>query len=101
MTTATDVVAPRIAERLSQNRYLVDEGRPHIRVIDKGKPSPALLALVTICPAGCYSTTDEGKVEVAPDGCQECGTCRVLCADTGEIDWNYPRGGYGVLFKFG
>ena len=31
----------------------------------------------------------------------ECGTCRVVCAETGEVEWNYPRGGYGVLFKFG
>ena len=41
------------------------------------------------------------KVEIAVDGCLECGTCRVVCAETGEVEWNYPRGGYGVLFKFG
>ena len=37
----------------------------------------------------------------SPDGCMECGTCRVLCEASGEITWNYPRGGYGVLYKFG
>jgi ferredoxin like protein len=40
-------------------------------------------------------------VEIAADGCMECGTCRVLCEEAGDIVWNYPRGGYGVLFKFG
>jgi len=25
--------------------------------------------------------------------------CRVLTAKTGEIEWEYPRGGYGVLFQ--
>ncbi|MGA9549556.1 MAG: ferredoxin family protein, partial [Rhodomicrobium sp.] len=40
-------------------------------------------------------------VEIIPDGCLECGTYRVLGEPTGEIEWSYPRGGYGVLFKFG
>jgi ferredoxin like protein len=31
----------------------------------------------------------------------ECGICRVVCAAAGDIEWNYPRGGFGVLFKFG
>jgi len=25
----------------------------------------------------------------------------VLCEESGDITWNYPRGGYGILFKFG
>jgi ferredoxin like protein len=37
---------------------------------------------------------------VVVDGCLECGTCRVVCAP-GNVDWDYPRGGYGILFKFG
>ena len=44
---------------------------------------------------------DTGGVEVVPDGCMECGTCRVLTQDTAELEWNYPRGGFGVQFKFG
>jgi ferredoxin like protein len=24
-----------------------------------------------------------------------------MCEPSGEVEWNYPRGGYGVLFKFG
>ena len=90
-----------LEEKLYQNRYMVDEGRPHIAVKPHTRPSEALLALLKICPAGCYSRTEEGKVEVAPDGCLECGTCRIVCAATGDIEWNYPRGGYGILFKFG
>ncbi|TIQ24423.1 MAG: ferredoxin family protein, partial [Mesorhizobium sp.] len=26
---------------------------------------------------------------------------RILCEKGGDIEWNYPRGGFGVLFKFG
>jgi len=91
----------RIEEKLFQNRYVVDAGKPHIQVKPHDVPSPALKSLVTTCPAGCYSMTDQGKVEIVADGCMECGTCRVVCAATGDIEWNYPRGGFGVLFKFG
>ena len=91
----------RVEEKLFFNRYVVDSGRPHIKVYAHTTPSTALLTLTRVCPAGCFSLNDQGQVEVAPDGCMECGTCRVLTAGTEELEWNYPRGGYGVLFKFG
>jgi ferredoxin like protein len=91
----------RIEEKLYQNRYVVDAGKPHIKVKEHEVPSEALKSLVTTCPANCYSETEQGKVEIVPDGCMECGTCRVVCTDTDEIEWDYPRGGYGVLYKFG
>lgn len=95
------VKSPRVEEKLYQNRYQVDAGKPHITVNPHETPSANLLAMTKICPAGCYAETDAGQVEIVADGCMECGTCRVLCEETGEITWNYPRGGYGVLFKFG
>jgi ferredoxin like protein len=93
--------AIRIEDKLYQNRYLVDTGKPHIKVRLHETPSPALLALTKACPAGCYNLDDRGCVDIVPDGCLECGTCRVLCGESGEVEWNYPRGGFGVLFKFG
>lgn len=95
------VEGPRVEEKLFQNRYLVDQGKPHITVEPHTVPSRNLLAMTTICPAGCYSQNDTGQVEIVVDGCLECGTCRILCEPSGDITWNYPRGGYGVLFKFG
>ena len=99
MTTATAAV--NVETKLFQNRYLVDAGRPHIKVRPHTTPSPALQSMTRICPAGCYSLNDSGQVEIAPDGCLECGTCRIVCDGTDEIEWSYPRGGFGVLFKFG
>lgn len=98
MAVATEV---RVEDKLFQNRYLVDAGKPHIKVREHTVPSAALLALTTVCPARCYETNEKGQVEITPDGCMECGTCRVLCEASGEVEWNYPRGGYGVLYKFG
>lgn len=91
----------KVEDKLFQNRYLVDSGRPHIKVLPHQTPSKQLLSLTTTCPAGCYSLNDRGQVEISSDGCMECGTCRIVTAKTGEIEWNYPRGGFGVLFKFG
>jgi len=97
-----DKTPTRMEERLYQNRYQVDEGNPHVRInpLPKGD-SPALKSLTEICPAGCYRTGETSRVEVVADGCMECGSCRILCQATGEIEWSYPRGGYGILFKFG
>jgi len=92
---------PIVEKKLYTNRYRVDAGRPHIQVKPHDKPSKALLSLTRVCPAGCYSLNDKGHVEITVDGCLECGTCRVLCGPTGEVVWTYPRGGFGVLFKFG
>lgn len=91
----------RVEDKLFQNRYLVDVGRPHIKVKPHETPTEALMVLTRICPAGCYALSDNGQVEVTPDGCMECGTCRVVAEASGDIEWNYPRGGFGVLFKFG
>ena len=97
------MAAPRakVEEKLFQNRYLVDAGRPHIKVKPHKVPSAGLLAMTTLCPAGCYTKNEAGQVEVAADGCLECGTCRIVTRKTGEVEWNYPRGGFGVLYKFG
>ncbi len=91
----------RVEEKLFQNRYRVDAGRAHIKVRPHTVPSPALLALLTACPARCYELSDKGQVEITVDGCVECGTCRIIGEPTGDIEWTYPRGGYGVQFKFG
>ncbi|TIP22494.1 MAG: ferredoxin family protein, partial [Mesorhizobium sp.] len=52
MTIAVTKV--RVEDKLYQNRYLVDSGRPHIIVRPHEKPSANLLALTYVCPAKCY-----------------------------------------------
>jgi ferredoxin like protein len=34
------------------------------------------------------------------EGCLECGTCRIGCPHL-NIDWRFPKGGYGISHKFG
>jgi ferredoxin like protein len=53
-----------------------------------------------VCPAQVYTLNNEGQIELDLDGCLECGTCRIACL-RGSVDWNYPRGGCGVQYKYG
>jgi len=94
-------VIVKVEEKLYFNRFLVDPGKPHISVKPHDVPSPALRAMTHLCPAGCYTENETGRIDIITDGCLECGTCRIVTASTGEIEWNYPRGGFGVLYKFG
>lgn len=56
-------------------------------------------ACTYICPAACYNKGDEGEILFAYEGCLECGSCNVVC-DQGAIEWDYPRGGFGVGYRF-
>lgn len=93
----------KVEEKLFQNRYLVDEGNPHISIKNPEICQTSCSQPCTFCcPAGCYASDEETKaVQLTTDGCLECGTCRIICQEHDNLLWEYPRGGYGVLFKFG
>ncbi|MDA8389379.1 MAG: ferredoxin family protein [Gammaproteobacteria bacterium] len=93
----------RVDEKLFQNRYRVDASRAHVKITDPDvcrvacKTSPCMVC----CPAACYTREGDGRITLITDGCLECGTCRIICTEHRNIEWTYPRGGYGILFKFG
>ena len=92
----------KIEDKLYQNRYVVDEGRPHIQIERPDQISDGLKRLLTICPAGCWTVQPDGSMVGALDGCFECGTCRIVGTAHGDkMTWNYPRGGFGISYKFG
>jgi ferredoxin like protein len=93
----------KVEEKLFQNRYKVDSGRSHVTIKDQKICSDECKTqqCTVCCPAGCYTREGGGQIQLTTDGCLECGTCRVICDDHRNIDWEYPRGGYGILFKFG
>ena len=86
---------------LGIDKFIVDDERAHIKV-DKeicrscpGKPC------TFACPAGRY-TLKEGEISFDYAGCLECGTCRIACPRADKaIIWAYPRGGFGVQFRYG
>jgi ferredoxin like protein len=96
-------VVVNVEEKLYQNRYRVDHGRPHIRIVapevcrNDCKAQPCTF----VCPALCYKAEGNGAVTLITDGCLECGSCRIICDEHFNVQWSYPRGGHGILFKFG
>jgi ferredoxin like protein len=54
-----------------------------------------------ICPAGLYQFNEElDEIQVEHAGCLECGTCLVGCRHD-ALEWTYPRGSYGVQYRYG
>ncbi len=74
----------------------------HIKILDAktclGCPNKPC---VTGCPAGVYTWDDaQKKILVAYENCIECGAARMLCPYY-NIEWVPPRGGFGVMYRYG
>jgi ferredoxin like protein len=53
------------------------------------------------CPGHLYSQSEEtGEMVVEYAGCLECGTCKIACI-YGSVSWEYPKGEYGVQYRYG
>ncbi|PHI28568.1 4Fe-4S dicluster domain-containing protein [Budvicia aquatica] len=86
--------------KLGSNKFHVDEGNPHI-ILKESADIDEFKKLVLACPAGLYKLMDDGSMRFDYAGCLECGTCRVLCGSTILEKWEYPRGTFGVEFRYG
>jgi len=59
----------KVEEKLFQNRYKVDAGRPHIQITDhnvcqvKCETKPCTFC----CPASCYTQEGDGQVTLITD----------------------------------
>ncbi|WP_241156396.1 MULTISPECIES: ferredoxin family protein [unclassified Adlercreutzia] len=89
-----------VDEKLSVNKYAVDEEVPHIVVV-RDADAAEFDKLVTCCPAALYQRDEDGAPTFDYAGCLECGTCRILCGGTIVERWAYPRGSMGVSYRFG
>lgn len=91
----------KLTDKLFLIRFNTDK-ISHIKIID---PQVCLQnedkTCTRICPTHVYHWDEEEKrISVGYEGCVECGTCRIGCPH-GNIDWHYPRGGFGVSWKNG
>lgn len=99
MSEATITQSISIEDRLYKTRYRCDH-ESHLKIIDMDVCRRcAEKPCTTFCPASVY-TFDENMIKVGFEGCFECGTCRIGCPSA-NIDWSFPRGGFGVCFKNG
>jgi len=90
----------KIEDKLFLDRFKVD-GESHLKIINGEKcfkdckDQPCL----SICPANVYRL-EKDRISVNYEGCLECGSCRIACPSL-NIEWRFPRGGYGISHKFG
>ncbi|MFQ5949088.1 MAG: ferredoxin family protein [Nitrospiria bacterium] len=92
----------RLEDKLFLDKYRVDS-ESHLKIKD---PEVCLQCAdkqcTLVCPVGVYKW-DEGqkKIVVGWENCIEMGACTVACNEFNNIDMIYPRGGYGISYKYG
>lgn len=86
--------------KLGVNKFYVDEGHPHIELVEN-QDINEFRKLVNACPAGLYKIQDDGSLKFDSAGCLECGTCKMLCGETIIKKWEYPRGTFGIEYRYG
>ena len=87
-----------ISERLTTLAYTVDE-IPHIIVDGSRCRDCGAHPCLRFCPAECFTANEAGSIDYYYVGCVECGACLLLCPGD-AVQWNYPRGGYGISYRF-
>ena len=90
----------KIEDKLFLDRFKVDE-ESHLKIKDGAvcKNKCQSQACLYICPAYVYRQEGD-RIAVNHEGCLECGTCRIGCPHL-NIEWRFPKGGYGISHKFG
>ncbi len=90
-----------IEQLLGVNKYAVDNEEAHIVLNKKICAACEDKPCVYACPAGLYTLKGDGEISFDYAGCLECGTCRIICPMEGAINWQYPRGGFGINYRYG
>ena len=76
------MIAVNVEEKLFQNRYKVDHGRPHIQIKDADvcKNECVSQSCTYVCPASCYKAEGNRAGTPRPRWCARCrspGNCRI------------------------
>ncbi len=88
-------------DRVGLDKFEFDE-EPFITVATdvcrtcEGKPC------LFVCPTKVYRL-EKDELVYNTEGCIELGACVIVCQHLGKgaIRWSYPRGSYGVGFRYG
>ncbi|MGB5933370.1 MAG: 4Fe-4S dicluster domain-containing protein [Anaerolineae bacterium] len=88
-----------IDAKLALDAFKIDE-ESHIQIDEmRCKERCQTRYCLYVCPAQVYTLGQEGEILIRYEGCLECGACTIACDTT--LAWNYPRGGFGVQYRFG
>jgi len=101
MSTTPTTPASTISDKLYMIRFKSDD-KSHLVIKEMDDCVTCVHKDCTFfCPADVYEW--HAKIDttsVAYENCIECGTCRIGCPSD-NIHWVYPKGGYGMTYKFG
>lgn len=89
-----------VDDLLMSLKYFTDEQEAHLQIIDPEVCVSCDQPCLHFCPVGAYQRQEDGHVGLAFQSCVECGSCRLACPYS-NVRWKYPRGGFGVAYKFG
>lgn len=98
MSERGDSIHMNIDDKLALNLYHVDR-ESHIKIDQEICYRCPHKLCTYLCPVGNYTQNGDNNVVFSWEGCLECGTCRIVC-DQGAITWAYPKGGYGISYRF-
>lgn len=88
-------------ENIEELQYLVRfkaDKESHLEIKDQNLCFNCSDKLCTLfCPGEVYKWEGD-RMHVGYEGCHECGSCRIGCPED-NIEWKYPRGGYGIVFR--
>ena len=87
-----------IEQRLNLNSFATDK-ESHITINRKLCGEKDAQILLRVCPAACF-TMKSGELLFSRLGCLECGACRAATSP-GAIEWNFPKGGFGIQYRYG
>lgn len=99
-----DEITVNIDEKLSLNRFDVDEECAHIALMDCASRADFDIEfdkLILACPAALYKRDAEGRTSFDYAGCLECGTCRIVCGSSILEYWRFPGPTKGVEYRWG
>ena len=90
-----------VDEKLTRNAFKPDTESHIVIDADVCKARCTERYCIRVCPASLYEWNEEAdRMVVEHAGCLECGTCLVACSH-GALTWRYPKGGYGVQYRYG
>ena len=98
MSTRPAWPAVSFEQRMDTVEFRVHE-RPHIVVDSAVCRDCSTRDCVVACPANLFVPTADGGILFNYEQCFECGTCYMVCNEEGAIQWAYPEGGHGVVFR--
>lgn len=89
---------PFLQDPIAETDFKVDN-RSHIKIKQQVKCANCEFKPCTyICPSQVYEY-HKNETTIDYPRCLECGACVIACPKN-NIDWDYPRGGWGVIFKY-